>query len=118
MMEDPVTGDKLTRLEYYTRQVQVVVRTPWFIFTFNAITLFCIIINQLFDWNVFASWLAIIIEWLVGCYMFGQTKRDALVIRAIRAEITEKVERMEAEHGKMLAQLVTTVCKEETNEQS
>jgi hypothetical protein len=109
MMEDPVTGDKLTSLEYYVRQVQVAVRTPWFIFVFNAITLACILLNLVFQWNAFASWLAIMIEWLVGCYMFGQTGRDALIIRAIRKEITEKVERMEEAHGKMLQEIKEAV---------
>jgi hypothetical protein len=80
---DPVTGDELSWLEYYTRQVQVVVRTPWFILFFNVITLVAMILGHGDVWNYFASWLAIIVEWLVGTYMFGQTGRDALYIRRI-----------------------------------
>jgi hypothetical protein len=88
-MKDPLTGDELNRLEYYVRQIQVVVRTPWFILAFNTITVACIIAGQLFNWNVFASWLAIIIEWLVGTYMFGQTGRDAILIRTIKKELDQ-----------------------------
>ncbi len=80
---DPVTGDELTRLEYYTRQVQVVVRTPWFLLFFNAVTLVAMILGHGDIWNYFASWLAIMVEWLVGTYMFGQTGRDATYIRRI-----------------------------------
>lgn len=82
---DPVTGDELSQLEYLTRQLQVLVRTPWFIMLFNAITLVCMLAGRGDAWNYFASWLAIIIEWLVGTFMFGQTARDARVIREVRA---------------------------------
>jgi hypothetical protein len=81
--KDPVTGDPLSPLEFYTRQVQVCVRTPWFIFAFNLVTLLAMLLGHLDSWNFFASWLAIIIEWLVGTYMFGQTGRDAAHIRRI-----------------------------------
>ena len=114
MMEDPVTGDKLTRLEYYVRQIQVFVRTPWFILFFNLITILMVfIMGRPVEWNDLASWLAIIIEWLVGTYMFGQTGRDALVIRTIKKELMEKVERMEAEHGKTLQEIKEAVTKNE-----
>ncbi len=88
---DPVTGDELTRLEYYTRQVQVLVRTPWFILAFNVITLVAMILGHGDVWNYFASWLAIMVEWLVGTYMFGQTGRDATYIRRI-ANLEEMME--------------------------
>ena len=100
-MKDPVTGDELKPLEYFARQVQVVVRTPWFLLLFNLTTI-AIFLGRGDVWNYFASWLAIIIEWLVGTYMFGQTGRDAIIIRTIKKELTEKVERMEAEHSKKL----------------
>lgn len=80
---DPITGDELTRLEFLVRQVQVVVRTPWFIVAFNLITLAMVLLGHPDAWNYLASWLAIIVEWLVGTYMFGQTGRDAVYIRKI-----------------------------------
>lgn len=81
---DPVTGDKLTALEYFTRQAQVVVRSPWFLLAFNAVTLACMVVPNWRDpWNWMASWMAIQVEWLVGTYMFGQTGRDAVFLRHV-----------------------------------
>lgn len=82
---DPVTGDDISHLEYLTRQVQVFVRTPWFLVVFNCVTLVAMLLGHGDLWNYFASWLAIVIEWLVGTYMFGQTGRDAVVLREVRA---------------------------------
>ncbi len=87
---DPVTGDKLTNLEYLTRQLQVGLRTPWFMLVFNLVTLVCIVLGWMFQWNAFASWLAIIVEWLVGTYMFGQTKRDAIILRAVKQLVEQE----------------------------
>ncbi len=95
-MKDPVTGDELKPLEYFTRQVQVAVRTPWFLMLFNLTTI-VIFLGHSDIWNVFASWLAVMIEWLVGTYMFGQTGRDAVLIR--------KIERMEEDHSKALEEI-------------
>ena len=90
--KDAVTGDVLTPLEYCTRQVQVAVRTPWFLLAFNLITLACLLLHAMDGWNYFASYMAILVEWLVGTYMFGQTGRDALYIRRIARleELAEK----------------------------
>src|SRR5271166_4395299 len=99
---DPVTGDELSQLEYFVRQVQVLVRTPFFILLFIVITTIVWATGNsgaLLWWNLSASALAIIVEWLVGTYMFGQTGRDATYIRKI-AHLEESVERMEADHGK------------------
>ena len=87
--KDPVTGDELPMLEYRTRQVQVFVRTPWFILVFNLITIASMALGHGDVWNYFASWLAIMIEWLVGTYMFGQTARDAVVTREVRSLIQQ-----------------------------
>jgi hypothetical protein len=96
MYRDPVTGDELTRLEYLVRQVQVVVRTPWFILAFNVATLLMLLAGHPLEWNELASWLAIVIEWLVGTYMFGQTGRDAVHIRRI-AQL-EEINKVQLKH--------------------
>jgi hypothetical protein len=101
---DPITGDELSWLEYYTRQLQVVVRTPWFIIVFNVITLIAFLLNSGDKWNYFASWLAIIIEWLVGTYMFGQTARDAIVSRQTRAN-SQRIELIEQQNAAVLVEL-------------
>ncbi|SRR5581483_6030857 len=102
--QDPVTGDELPQLEYYTRQVQVSVRTPWFILIFNAITVLAMLTGHGDVWNYFASWLAIIIEWLVGTYMFGQTARDAVVSRETRAN-SRRIEKIEEQNAALLAEV-------------
>lgn len=81
--KDPVTGDQLTAVEYYSRQLQAMVRSPWFLVVFNVITGICMLIGWRDPWNWFASWLAIMVEWMVGKYMFGQTARDAVILRKL-----------------------------------
>ena len=107
---DPVTSDELSRLEYYTRQAQVVVRIPWFLLFFNVVTLVAMILGHGDVWNYFASWLAIIVEWFVGTCMFAQTGRDATYIRRI-ANLEESVGRMEADHGKKLDETIFGSCR-------
>jgi hypothetical protein len=105
---DPLTGDELTRLEYFVRQTQVLVRTPLFILLFLVVTSAVWLTGNsqaLVWWNLSASALAIVVEWLVGTYMFGQTGRDATYIRKI-AHLEEKVERMDETHGQQLQQIL------------
>lgn len=91
---DPVTGDELTNAEYISWHIQAVVRSPWFIITFNLITIIMLAVGLRDWWNYFASWLAIMVEWVVGKYMFGQTGRDAKIIREIRA-VASRIEQQE-----------------------
>lgn len=110
---DPVTGDVLSRLEYLTRQVQVVVRTPWFILGFNLLTVSALLAGHVDAWNFVMSWLAIIIEWLVGTYMFGQTSRDAIVTRRnarLEEQNQQLLERIEQMEERILATLGPTSC--------
>lgn len=75
-------------------------RSPWFLIGFNLVTLTLMLLGLREQWNYFASWMAIMVEWMVGVYMFGQTKRDALVIREIRAlarQMARDVEHIEDE---------------------
>jgi hypothetical protein len=103
MYKDPVTGDELSRLEYFVRRAQVFVRTPWFIVAFNVITLLMVfILGMPLQWNDLASWLAIIIEWLVGTYMFGQTGRDAVHIRKIAK--LEEINQTQLKHLEFLVE--------------
>lgn len=59
---------------------------------FNIITIAAILFHGMDYWNYFASWLAVQIEWVVGTYMFGQTGRDAVIMRKI-ARIVEHIEK-------------------------
>jgi hypothetical protein len=104
---DPMTGDELSRLEHFLRQIQVMVRTPFFILFFIAVTAAIWATgnaNLLLWWNLCASALAIAIEWLVGTFMWGQTARDAVYIRKI-AHLEEQIGHMEEKHGKQLHEL-------------
>lgn len=91
---DPITGDELTNAEYISWHIQAVVRSPWFIIGFNLITLVMLTVGWRDWWNYFASYLAIMVEWVVGKYMFGQTGRDAKIIREIRT-LTQRIEQQE-----------------------
>jgi hypothetical protein len=85
---DPVTGDHLTPGERVSWAIQGIIRRWAFLIVVTLITA-CVWVTRnataLLWWNLGASYLAIVIESIVGLAMFGQTKRDALVIREIRA---------------------------------
>lgn len=87
---DEVTGDELSAGEFVSWHVQSVIRRWEFIIAFTAVT--AIVWTFGGDsgrnwWNYGASYLAVFIESLVGIAMLGQTHRDAVIIREIRAEI-------------------------------
>jgi len=85
---DPITGDELSTGEWVSWQVQGVIRRWHFI---GVITLVTVLIwltdnaTALLWWNLAASFLAILIESIVGLALFSQTKRDACVLREVRA---------------------------------
>lgn len=79
MKEAPLTlGEKVSWF------VQGIIRRWVFLLTILFITLVCWATNNqtvLTWWNLSASLMALVIESIVGLAMFGQTKRDALVLR-------------------------------------
>lgn len=84
---DPVTGDKLSRGEYISWLIQGVIRRWWFLIAITIITAVVWATNNgtlLLWWNLCASYLALFIESVVGLAMFGQTRRDAVVLREVR----------------------------------
>lgn len=90
---DPVTGDLLTKSEWFSWKLQQgVIRTWWFLLTFTAITVACVLTfnpSVVIWWNVLASYLAIFVEAIVGRAMSGQARRDAQIIRELRAVLNE-----------------------------
>jgi hypothetical protein len=85
---DPVTGDTLTPAEYMSWIIQGIIRRWTFLGIITAITIFVWTMNSaiaLTWWNLGASYLALVIESVVGIAMFSQTRRDALVLREVRA---------------------------------
>lgn len=107
---DPVTGDTISRSEHITRLIQdQVIRTWWFLGFFTLTTAVAIIFTVVafskdvrtpIDWwNVWASWTAVIIEGLIGRYMTGQTRRDALIIRKMSAQADQNAQILEELHA-------------------
>ena len=109
---DPTTGDVLTTGEYISWIVQGVIRRWSFLIVISVVTVLVWTTNNataLTWWNLGASYLALVIESIVGLAMFGQTRRDAVVLREIRA-ISQRVERLaekiEGEECREVAELV------------
>jgi hypothetical protein len=106
---DPVTGDELTRSEHISWRIQTsVIRNWWFLFFFTAVTIACVgaqaatgDANWGNNWNYFASYMAIFVEAIVGRAMFGQTRRDAQIIRELRAVLNElrTLQSIDAKHS-------------------
>ena len=91
---DPVTGDQMTRSELWSWRAQSIIRHWTFIGLFTVVTFGIWIVGSpavVGWWNYSASFLAIVIESVVGIAMCAQVRRDALVLREIR-RISERVE--------------------------
>jgi hypothetical protein len=89
---DPYTGDELSRAEWISWHIQVVIRRWTFFVVFAIITAICWLIDNshiLLWWNLCASALAIFVENAVGIAQWSQTRRDAQIIREIRELIQE-----------------------------
>lgn len=94
---DPATGDHLSAGEHISWVVQGVIRRWAFLITITLLTAVVWLTNNslaLVWWNLCASYLALVIESIVGIAMFSQTRRDAVVLREIRA-LAQRIERQE-----------------------
>ena len=94
--KDPVTGDELSHGEYISWVIQGIIRRWTFLVIITIITVIVWSTNNstaLIWWNLGASYLALVIESVVGIAMFSQTRRDALVLREVRA-ISQHVEKI------------------------
>lgn len=95
-MKDPITGDTLTRAEWVSWHIQGIIRRWWFLVAFTLLTILVWSTGNptyLLWWNLTASYLAIFIENIVGLAMFGQTRRDAVILRHMQAQ-TSHIERL------------------------
>ena len=93
---DKSTGDQLTRGEYISWLVQGIIRRWTFLVIVTIATAIAWSTNNaavLLWWNLCASFLAIMIESVVGIAMFSQTRRDATVLREVRA-IGSRIEKI------------------------
>lgn len=113
---DPVTGDALGLGEVASWHVQGVMRRWTFLLALSALTaLVWVILDPIWrhppteQWNLWASYLAIMIEGVTAMALINQSRRDAVVIREIRAlaqqmsqllaAVVQDVERIESEVG-------------------
>lgn len=97
---DPVTGDPLTVGEKFSWAMQSIIRRWLFIGLITVATIVVWAFNNatgLTWWNLAASYLALLIESCVGIAMFSQTRRDAVIMRQIKAN--------EERHGETLERL-------------
>lgn len=93
---DPVTGDPLTRSEMVSWYAQAIIRRWAFIVGYSLLTFGVWLFGTTMAvqwWNYSASWLALVIESVVGIAMFGQVRRDALILRELR-EMARKHEEL------------------------
>ena len=85
---DPVTGDELTRAEYASWLIQGIIRRWTLLILLTIVTIVVWVTRNeraLTWWNLGASYYAIVIETIVGIAVFGQTRRDAVVLREVRS---------------------------------
>lgn len=93
---DPVTGDILTQGEYISWIIQGIIRRWTFLGLITVVTILAWITRNetvLLWWNLGASYLALVIESIVGLGMYSQTRRDAVVMREVRA-MSQHIERV------------------------
>lgn len=93
---DPVTGDVLTIGEWISWKIQGVIRRWTFLIFITLVTIVVWSLNNpigLTWWNLGASYMALVIESIVGLAMFSQTRRDAVALREVRA-ISQRMERV------------------------
>jgi hypothetical protein len=102
--QHPITGDTIGLGEHLSWLIQSAIRRWAFVLIVTLATAVCWVIDTptvLTWWNFSASYLAVLIELVVGISMFSQTKNDAKVIRKILA--------MESSQFEELKDLITRV---------
>jgi hypothetical protein len=85
--KNPINGDPMTFGEMAAWKLQGIIRRWWFLLSYTAITVVCWVFggaSVLLWWNLASSFLAIVVEGVVGRAMFAVTKTDSAVIREIR----------------------------------
>lgn len=104
---DPVTGEPMTFAERMSWLAQGVIRRFTLLILITAGTLGIFVytavqvgpslhagdVSLLTWWNLWASWMALMIEGTVGIAMFNQTRRTVVVLRKI-----ERMERLLLRH--------------------
>lgn len=104
---DPNTGDPITRSERMSLFAQAVMRKWSFVLAYSVLTFFWWTHPQVFGdhpgsdarWQDWASYMALLIESLVGIGMFGWARRDSVFIRKLYALERASEQRDEADRA-------------------
>jgi hypothetical protein len=103
----PVSGEPITLGEHISWRIQFAIRRWSFLGIITGITITCCILgtthpNVLVWWNIWASFMALVIESVVGMAMFNMAQNDGRVIRKILemessqfSELKDLLERVE-----------------------
>jgi hypothetical protein len=106
----PVTGEPITLGEHLSWKIQFAIRRWMFIGAITFITITCWVFgtrdaNVLVWWNLFASYMALFIESVVGMAMFNMAQNDGRVIRKILKlelnqfeDLKQLISELETEH--------------------
>lgn len=92
----PLTGDEIAWGEWLSWMAQSIIRRWSFLFMLTLLTVLSWVwgvsnATILLWWNLAASFLALVIESLVGMGMFHQTLRDAMILREVRS-LSQRIE--------------------------
>ncbi len=87
---DPVTGDTLRFSEQVSWISQRIIRRWTFVLAYSLLTLVWWLVPRWFPdglagWNYWASYMALLIESVVGIGVFGISMRDHLMLKKIEA---------------------------------
>lgn len=85
--KNPINGDSMTFGEMAAWKLQGIIRQWWFLLGYTVTTAVCWLVGGtkvLLWWNLASSFLAIVVEGVVGRAMFAVTKTDSAVLREIR----------------------------------
>lgn len=109
--KNPDTGDVLSRGEYVSWKIQGLIRNWWFALIWTVGTFlwwqfpnWFTDSHQFIKWMNLASWLAVTVELIIGIAMFGQTKRDAMIIREIKKLQHQEV-KQDSKHTDLLKEI-------------
>ena len=125
---DPVTHDELSLGEYTALLIQGVIRRWLFLAFITTVTLVVWIVGAFLPaalvwWNLAASLLAVMIESIVGMFLFGQMKRDAVILRKLE-HVLEHVESQETAiyeivtHVKSISEPIKIIIPEPSKEET
>lgn len=112
---DPDTGDQIRRSEFVSFRIQNLIRRWPFILLYTGVTFTVWVVGSpavLGWWNYTASYLAILVESIVGIGVYQMSRRDSVILREIR-QVTDATR----ENTASVQQLAEMVLQELRNQE-